>query len=205
MICGVARSSSVIERMIASTGFSSSSSISAPFSSLGMPGIIPRSPPSGPIFLSCCICSRKSSSVNSPSSSLRRGLLGLVLLVACSAFSMSVSMSPMPRMRPAMRSGWNCSKSSSFSPVEAKAIGLADDLLDRQRGAAAGVAVELGEDHAVERQGLRGTPRRRLTASWPVIASIDEERVVGRRRRRRSGGPAPSSRRRWRGGRRCRR
>ena len=32
--------------------------------------------------------------------------------------------------------------------------GLADDLLDRQRGATAGVAVELGEDHAVE--GERG-------------------------------------------------
>ena len=31
---------------------------------------------------------------------------------------------------------------------------LADDLLHRQRGAAAGVAVELGEDDAVERERL---------------------------------------------------
>ncbi len=38
--------------MIASTGFSWSSPISAPFSSLGMPGIMPRRLPSGPIFLS---------------------------------------------------------------------------------------------------------------------------------------------------------
>ena len=66
----------------------------------------------------------------------------------------------MPRIRPARRSGWNRSKSSSFSPVDAKAIGCADDLLHRQRGAAAGVAVELGEDDAVEVEGLRGTPRR---------------------------------------------
>ena len=29
----------------------------------------------------------------------------------------------MPRMRLAMRSGWNCSNSFSFSPVEANAIG----------------------------------------------------------------------------------
>ena len=29
----------------------------------------------------------------------------------------------MPRMRPAMRSGWNCSNASSFSPVDANAIG----------------------------------------------------------------------------------
>ena len=48
---------------------------------------------------------------------------------------------------------------------------LADDLLDRERRAAAGVAVELGEDDAVERERLRGTPRRPSTASWPVMAS----------------------------------
>ena len=34
-----------------------------------------------------------------------------------------------------------------------------DDLLDRQGGATAGVAVELGEDDAVERERLRGRPR----------------------------------------------
>ena len=67
----------------------------------------------------------------------------------------------MPRMRLAMRSGWNGSNSSSFSPVRANRIGLPDHFLHRQRGAAAGVAVELREDHAVERRASRGTPRRR--------------------------------------------
>ena len=44
--------------------------------------------------------------------------------MAASAFSMRVSTSPMPRMRLAMRSGWNASNSSSFSPVPAKRIGF---------------------------------------------------------------------------------
>jgi hypothetical protein len=49
--------------------------------------------------------------------------------------------------------------------------GLADDLLDRQRGAAAGVAVELGEDDAVELEGLAWNASATVTASWPVMAS----------------------------------
>ena len=49
---------------------------------------------------------------------------------------------------------------------------LADDLLDRQRGTAAGVAVELGEDDAVEFEGVVERLRAVLTASWPVIASM---------------------------------
>jgi hypothetical protein len=48
--------------------------------------------------------------------------------------------------------------------------GLADDLLDRQGGAAAGVAVELGEDDAVEGEGLVEASAT-VTASWPVMAS----------------------------------
>ena len=55
----------------------------------------------------------------------------------------------------------------------------ADDLLDRERGAAAGVAVELGEDDAVELEGLveRLGGRDRVLAGHGVD---DEERVVGR-------------------------
>ena len=40
-----------------------------------------------------------------------------------SACSISVSMSPMPRIRLAIRSGWNTSKSVSASPLEANMIG----------------------------------------------------------------------------------
>ena len=83
-------------------------------------------------------------------------------------------------------------------------MGLAGDLLDRERGAAAGVAVELGEDDAVELQRLvegLGHGDGVLTGH----GVDDEERVVRLDDARRSGGPGPSSRRRWRGGRRCRR
>ena len=48
----------------------------------------------------------------------------------------------------------------------------ADDLLDRQRGAAPGVAVELGQDDPVERRASRGRRCAVATASWPVIASM---------------------------------
>ena len=39
------------------------------------------------------------------------------------ACSIRVSMSPIPRMREAIRSGWKTSKSSSFSPLDANMIG----------------------------------------------------------------------------------
>ena len=46
-----------------------------------MPGIIPMMLGSGPIFLSCCICSRKSSRVNVALEQLGGRRLGLLLLV----------------------------------------------------------------------------------------------------------------------------
>ena len=53
-----------------------------------------------------------------------------------------------------MRSGWKRSNWSSFSPALANRIGLPVTALTRQRGAAAGVAVELGHEDAVEVDGL---------------------------------------------------
>ena len=53
-----------------------------------------------------------------------------------------------------MRSGWKRSNWSSFSPMHANRIGLPVTALTRQRGAAAGVAVELGHHDAVEVDGL---------------------------------------------------
>ena len=40
------------------------------------------------------------------------------------AFSTRVKTSPIPRMRPAIRSGWNCSRFSICSPIPANTIGL---------------------------------------------------------------------------------
>jgi len=48
----------------------------------------------------------------------------------------------MPRIRDAIRSAWKTSKSAGFSPIPTKR--------SEERGAAAGVAVELGQDDPVE-------------------------------------------------------
>ena len=68
--------------------------------------------------------------------------------MACSAFSMSDSTSPMPSMRDTIRSGWNGSRSSSRSPLPDERDRHADDGHDRQRRAAARVAVELRQHDA---------------------------------------------------------
>ena len=60
-----------------------------------------------------------------------------------------------------MRSGWKRSNCSSFSPVEANRIGLPVTALTDERGAAAGVAVELGQDDAVEGHDLGEAARPR--------------------------------------------
>ena len=56
--------------------------------------------------------------------------------------------------------------------------GLADDGLDGKGRTAAGVAVHLGEDHAVEVEPLVKM-RAVSTASWPVIASTTKRVSVG--------------------------
>ncbi len=62
--------------------------------------------------------------MNSPSLA-RRAIRSAALASTCaSTFSISVSTSPSPRIRDDIRSGWNCSKSSSFSPTPTNLIGL---------------------------------------------------------------------------------
>ena len=85
----------------------------------------------------------------------------------------------MPRMRCASRSGWNGSRPSVRSPVPMKLIGRPVTLPDAERRAAAGVAVHLGQHQAGDRQAWRGTPRRRVTASWPVMASTTSSVSAG--------------------------
>ena len=84
----------------------------------------------------------------------------------------------MPRMREAIRSGWKTSKSSSFSPLDANMIGRPVTDAHRQRGTTAGVAVELGEHHAVEADAVEEGLRRddRVLADHRVD---DEQHLVG--------------------------
>ena len=76
----------------------------------------------------------------------------------------------MPRMRWAMRSGWNLSKLSSFSPVEAKRIGLPVTALTESaappRASPSSLVMTTPSNSAASAKDS-ATP----TASWPVIAS----------------------------------
>ena len=86
-------------------------------------------------------------------------------------------MSPMPSIWPTSRSGSNASSLSSFSPLPTNLIGTPGDLAHRKRGTAAGVAVELGQDHAVELERLV----ERLGRGDGVLAGhgvADEEDLV---------------------------
>ena len=84
----------------------------------------------------------------------------------------------MSRMREAIRSGWKRSKSVQLLAGGGEHDRLAGDRRDGERGAAAGVAVELGEHDAV-----KPTPswkaRAVLTASWPIIASTTKRTSFG--------------------------
>ena len=84
----------------------------------------------------------------------------------------------MPRMREAMRSGWNMSKSSSFSPVLANMIWRpVTDATDKRR-ATARIAVELGEHDAVETDAVE----ERLSGVDGVLADhrVDDEQDLVR-------------------------
>ena len=184
MILGLSRSAGVIEWMIAwIRSISRSSKFSSCSRNCPIPGSIPMIFDSEPILRSCCICCRKSSSVKSPPwpVSLAAALAAWSASKVFSACSIRVSMSPMSRIREAIRSGWNTSKSVELLAVGGEHHRLAGDRRDRQGGATAGVAVELGEHDAVVadavEERLRGVDR--VLADHRVD---DEEDLVGRHR-----------------------
>ena len=173
MMWGSWRSPGVIDLMIAAVRSTSRSSRLLIWSFIcPMPGSIPSSFEMEPILRTCSICARKSSSVNSlgPFASLAAIFSASACEKVCSAFSIRLSMSPMPRMREAMRSGWNASKSSSFSPLEANMICRpVTCAIDR-------AAPPRASPSSLESTTpSKPTPSRNasavLTASWPIIAS----------------------------------
>ena len=125
MIFGLRRSSGVMDRTMASAR-SRSLSLTWASSSLffAAPGSMPSRLPIGPILRTIASCSTKSSRVKPSPEAIRPARSSVWSASnAFSACSISVSMSPMSRIREAIRSGWNRSKSSSFSPVDANMIG----------------------------------------------------------------------------------
>ena len=122
MISGCSRSAGVIDEMIASVCLNTSSGISTFLSILPIPGIIEARSFRLPIFLICWIWAMKSLKLNWFLTSFffsRRASSSS----NCSR-STSDTTSPMPRIRSAMRSGWNTCRASIFSPLEMNFSGL---------------------------------------------------------------------------------
>ena len=170
MISGFWRSFGVMLRMIASTGLKESSSISSPFNALPIPGIMPIKSLIFPIFFTCSSWERKSSKLK-----LFWRIFALRRLASssskdCCARSTREITSPMPNIRWAIRSGWNTSKFSIFSPVEINLIGLFTTW-----------RMEMAAPPRVSPSNLVNTTPSKLsrsskvfavfTASWPVMES----------------------------------
>ena len=84
----------------------------------------------------------------------------------------------MPRIRLAMRSGWNGSKSSSFSPVPTNRIGLPTTFLTDSAApprASPSILVRITPSRPTASSNAVAT----FTASWPVIASTTSSVSVG--------------------------
>ena len=123
MIVGSRRSSGVIEQMIASMRPSSRSSTSALRSSFGTPGSIADEVLERPHLPHLAHLLEEVLEREVALAQLLLRLRGLVGVERLLGLLDEVSTSPMPRIRLAMRSGWNGSKSSSFSPTPTKRIG----------------------------------------------------------------------------------
>ena len=84
----------------------------------------------------------------------------------------------MPRIRPASRSGWKTSSASVFSPVPRNLTGTPVTARDREGRAAAGVAVDLGQDQA----GHRDRGDERLGDRDGLLAGhrVDDEQRLDR-------------------------
>ena len=124
MMSGLARSLGVIDWMMASMFLKALSSMSISFTALPTPGIIDTRSFMLPIFLICCICPMKSSKSNLFLRIFFSKRLASSSSNCCWARSTRLTISPMPRMRSAMRSGWKTSRASIFSPVPTNLMGL---------------------------------------------------------------------------------
>ena len=152
---GSRRSSAVIELMIASMRRICLSVTSGCRSFVNLPiqGTISRSCVSGPIF-SRCNCFWKSSRLNSP---LTRRLVIFSALARSTfspAFLIRLSISPMPRIREARSIRVEHLQGIHLFAHAEKLDRHPGDLADRDRRAAARIAVHLGQDQAGDRHPL---------------------------------------------------
>ena len=119
-----------------------------------------------------------SSSVNAPLRTCSSSFSACFSSKASWARSTSVSTSPMPRIRPARRSGWNTSSASVFSPVPRNLTGIPVTApIESAAPPRASPSI------LVSTRPVTGTapakPWATVTASWPVIASTTSSVSTG--------------------------
>ena len=176
---GRVRSSFVIESTIASVRLSCFSSMERPRTLL-MPGSMPRIFSSGPIRRIILNCARKSLKSNEAVRSLRSSLAASSISTASAALSTRVTTSPMPRIRPASRSGIKGSNSSSFSPVPANLIGrCVTSRIDKAAPPRASPSSFVRIIPVIDKAASK--PLATLTACCPVAASATSKISCGRK------------------------
>ena len=145
------------------------------------PGISPSKPSSGPSFWIMRIWSRKSLKSNFPSCIRFIERIASSSFTASATFSTMLTMSPMPRMRSAMREGWNSMSWSSFSPSPAYLIGL--PVTSRMESAApprASPSSFVSTMPVMPTASLKWVATE--TACWPVAASATRRVSLGFRK-----------------------
>ena len=145
---------------------------------LPMPGIMPISPPMPPRRSICASCSAMSSRSKAPFFIRAAILAAFSTSMVCEAFSTRPTMSPMPRMRPAMREGSNSSSASHFSPTPSSLIGL--PVTARMDSAAPPRPSPSARVSTLPVMPMRASKALAvLTASWPVSASTTSSTSCG--------------------------
>ena len=169
-ISGCSRSRLVIELIM--------TVISSRACSLTWPSRIALSPPGRaltsfwmpPILLTCCFISKKSFKVKLPRAMRSASSSSISSAFNFEAVSIMLTTSPMPRIRFAIRSGWNSSKESGFSPDDMKEIGFpVTCLIESAPPPRASPSIL---DIMTPSKSTRSAKAfATFTASWPVIAS----------------------------------
>ena len=167
---GRARSSLVMELMMTSMASSAPSSTWPDPSALSPPGSALTSLEMPPILRIWRFMVTKSSNVRLP---LARRSASTASASSCwtrTALSMSDTTSPMPRMRLAMRSGWNSSSESGFSPDETNLMGL--PVTSRMDSAPPPRASpSIFDMMTPSKSTCSAKASTTFTTSWPVMAS----------------------------------
>ena len=150
---------------------------------LAMPGSIAISPLMPPIFCICVSCSRRSARSNAPLRIFSATRAAFSASMVAAAFSTSETMSPMPRMRSAMRGRIEILERVEFFAGADQLDRLAGDGAHRQRRAAAAVAVDAGEHDAGEADAL-------VEAAGEIDGVLAGQRVGDQQNLVRTGGAA---------------